>query len=155
MLAHKGPSCDTWGLTVGRVESEKCPVLCPNLKGTENKVQYVKPWPRRQFPGDQRSLWKLGPSYVLTQYAVGILGYAQLASSNNWVPHSKPCQAWYQQPNIDPRHSHLQDAASFLARWVLNLGFTSVALVWLMTKLANFKSKLPISVCQLGHEWKY
>lgn len=79
MMAHKGPSSTTGALTVGEMASGRYLILCPNRKGKENKVQYVKPWCKRQFPGGQA----LCESCELTQYAVGMLGYTQLVSSNS------------------------------------------------------------------------
>lgn len=142
MLACKGPSCTTGVLTVGRVESRRCPILCPNLKGLRIKYSMWKPDPRDSFL-ETRAPWKLRPSCAPTQCAVDRHGYAQLASSLKAMPSL-----------ICPKRSRLQDAASLLATRALNWGFTSGALVWLMIKPADFKSKLLISVSQQGHKWK-
>lgn len=89
MLACKGPSCTTGVLTVGRVESRRCPILCPNLKGLKIKYSMWKPDPRDSFL-ETRAPWKLSPSCALTQCAVDRRGYAQLASSLKAMPSLMP-----------------------------------------------------------------
>lgn len=99
-----------------------------------------------------RVLTRLCANPIRTEHAQGCTAGVQHSQATG--PSCHTCQACCWQPNVCPKHSHLQATAAFLWIWVLDCGLISVELVWLKIKLTNSKSKLLISVSQQGHEWK-
>lgn len=88
-----------WGSDCGRME--RC-LIC---------VQILTGWRKTWLPGGPELGESPGP-----QSALDMLRDTQLGSSNRQVagPSCHTCQACYWQPNVCPKHSHLQATAAFL-----------------------------------------